>query len=592
MGMATEAREFMPFSSGQATDVRDGAEQTLVAMTDEMYRRNLGAPGKRPNPGPSLAKLDPSTRRLVQTARATGNPVSLPVYKKLLMNAGIRGEEAVPLISSYIEATLLKDFTRCVQLFSDLFGPGETSETEQSSITITQAEFHAVIRSETVQIPSVEEELVRARRDMSKRSTMFGWITSLDAGFQILGPTPPLCLLLGLSAEELDGSYLLEDPLVGRFRELLANFDEWVLIIGMLSHSQRNTMPPGSEAALRVGRFYAGLTEYVTKYHEQIRQRLQASISSPAELQDLLNCARAAVGEVEWPPYDPDRYNAMRVYMRLPGGEVARFEKIARPITRLERIIGYEVTWSPERFDAVASSAMAAVLDQLGGLEPAHYDYSSGRGAVGEACEQLARNHAETGWIIDEERSVVLEVSPAMCKLLQADRSQLVGQNIIGEAITEIMRDSFANFYEMATIEAVLVHSLSVRFKPAHDSEIGHSMQQFLTKIKDEFACDAAQVLRELREAEVEVAGRPYRDLLLQGFEAIVNEAPWPDFHEGWLGFMPLIVRRHPLLPDGAAARFTKAVTPLTDRRPGVILVRGVPDSDPTSADFVRALSR
>src|SRR5262249_10915243 len=103
-------------------------------------------------------------------------------------------------------------------------------------------------------------------------------------------------------------------------------------------------------------------------HHAAIREALQNSISSPAMLEDLLTCARASIGEAEWPPYDPDRYNAMRVYLRLPEGDVARFEKIARPITRLDRIIGYAVTWSPENYNARATRVRGEILQRV---EPA-----------------------------------------------------------------------------------------------------------------------------------------------------------------------------------------------------------------------------
>ena len=61
------------------------------------------------------------------------------------------------------------------------------------------------------------EEFTKAQRDMA-RGTRFGWITNVGPGFQITAPSQFICRLLGLGYEELDGSYLLADPLRGRLQ--------------------------------------------------------------------------------------------------------------------------------------------------------------------------------------------------------------------------------------------------------------------------------------------------------------------------------------------------------------------------------------
>src|SRR5262249_23065713 len=195
------------------------------------------------------------------------------------------------------------------------------------------------------------------------------------------------------------------------------------------------------------------------------------------------------------------------------------------------------------------------------------------------------------GWIIDEEKSEIVEVSQAMCKLLKNNRADLVGLNIIGHEITEVMQNAFGNFYEMAVLEAILVHSLNSRFTPDPESSMGRSLTTYLSTTRTEFPRREAQVLAALAASDAEVSGRPYKAMLQQGFNALVNNAAWPEFHEGWLGFMPLIVTDHPSLTPGRTARFTKTVCPLTDHRPGVLLVRRVPATDPATAEFVKALT-
>jgi hypothetical protein len=81
----------------------------------------------------------------------------------------------------------------------------------------------------------------------------------------------------------------------------LVNFDEWVLIIGMLT--------------LRAA-------AYADKGHGR-------------------GCAEST-GIADRPPYDPIATTPCASTLRLPDGQVAPFEKIARPIKRLDRIIGLE----------------------------------------------------------------------------------------------------------------------------------------------------------------------------------------------------------------------------------------------------------
>jgi hypothetical protein len=133
------AHEFTPFASRRAADNGRGAEQKLVAMTDEIYQGSLGRPGRHQNLGRSLAKLDASTRRLIQSARGAKPGVAGRVQEaaqRWHSKAG-RGASGQRLHRS----NALKDFARCVEMFNDLIEAlGEVAR-ELNRVTVTQASF-------------------------------------------------------------------------------------------------------------------------------------------------------------------------------------------------------------------------------------------------------------------------------------------------------------------------------------------------------------------------------------------------------------------------------------------------------------------
>lgn len=221
----------------------------------------------------------------------------------------------------------------------------------------------------------VQAEFTKAQREMAQ-GAKFGWITSVGPGFQITAPSRAICRLLDLRYEELDGSYLLADPLRGRLRMMLENFGEWALIIGMLTHSALEAWrsdPGYPHCATKVTDFFHWLNEYVSANREDVAEQVERA---PAELvdgdssrNDLRQCLAAAVGEAEWPLFDAGRNNSMRLHVvnhPLLSGEVARFEKAAIPFYKGSQIIGYEVTWLPENADKVANRVMGSVLAELG----------------------------------------------------------------------------------------------------------------------------------------------------------------------------------------------------------------------------------
>jgi hypothetical protein len=359
----TQQLDSQAHDTTRPADIAAAAEGRLLALTDEVYQRNVGRPGARPSKGPSLAKLDPSTRRLVQVARARGTPVSVHVFKNLVRNAGLSGQSAVPLVYAYIEATLLKDFARCMHLFEDLF-----VDDQRQAITTT-GEFKAVIRVEPVDARATSDLFQRMRQDIAKHPHMFGWVTDANAGLKILAPTAPVCALLDLDVTEFDGSYSLEQPLLSRLQERAVNFAEWALSRGMLYRTLLPSLSPS--AAVHVQQYFTWLATYAAT------KDASAAIDRAPEIERngrpsrgaLEQCLRAALGKADWPVYSVDRYNTVCLDLCVGPGRIARFEEVYRPIEHLGALVGFEVTWSPNHFDTEAVAAMSAIVNQMEGVE-------------------------------------------------------------------------------------------------------------------------------------------------------------------------------------------------------------------------------
>jgi hypothetical protein len=225
------------------------------------------------------------------------------------------------------------------------------------------------------------------------RGPAFGWITSVGPEFQITTPSRAACRLLGLSYEELDGSYVLGDPLLSSLQAMLGNFGEFALIIGMLARSALDGWSPDPgypHLAENAASFFGWLGQYVRANREFVTDQVERApavlVDGDSSRNDLRQCLAAAAGDAEWPPFNFNRHNTMRMHIvrhPLLSGEVARFEKAARPFYQGGRVIGYEVTWNAENADEAASQLMRSVLAEPGvtsedaalarpGMRPAH----------------------------------------------------------------------------------------------------------------------------------------------------------------------------------------------------------------------------
>lgn len=208
------------------------------------------------------------------------------------------------------------------------------------------------------------------------RGTAFGWITSVGPGFQITAPSRTICRLLDLTYEDLDGSYLLADPLRGRLQEILRNFGEWALMIGMFAQSALGgwrSDPDYPRCAAKVTDFFNWLSRYVTENYQDVADQVESApavlVDGDSSRNDLRQCLAAATGDAEWPPYSFSRNNTLRMHVahhRLLSGQIARFEKAGRPFYKGSQLIGYEIIWGPEHADAEANRLMHSVLAELG----------------------------------------------------------------------------------------------------------------------------------------------------------------------------------------------------------------------------------
>src|SRR5205085_1392902 len=107
--------------------------------------------------------------------------------------------------------------------------------------------------------------------------------------------------------------------------------------------------------------------------YEQIRKDL---LSSPEKLidgkttrQDLIEALAAIRGEGNWPDFNQNRWNEVRMYVRshhlLKEGEIAKFKKIATPQPSPDNPVWFEVSWVPENWDRTASRLMGDIIDEI-----------------------------------------------------------------------------------------------------------------------------------------------------------------------------------------------------------------------------------
>jgi hypothetical protein len=370
--------------AGQENSPAQGARLDLAAMTRDRH----GALKARPNhpvSTPTLTRLG-SRKRAVEKAIKEHRHVQPEVFASLLELApDLTDEEKFQYVSKYTAALMAVETEKCLQILQralQRIGPdGET-------ITIIDYETHISIHGRSISVnrtssgtignQEAQREFTAAQGAMA-RGTTFGWITSVGPGFQITAPSRTICGLLDLGYDELNGSFLLADPLLSRLQTMLANFGEWVLIIAMLTHSALagwRSDPRYAHTAAEVGRFFEWLKWYVRADYKRIAEQVERApvvlVDGDSSRNDLRQCIGAATGDAEWPPYNTNRHNTMRMYVEhhpmLPDG-VARFEKTARPFYSGGQVLGYEVTWNAEYADEVANRLMRGVLAELGLVE-------------------------------------------------------------------------------------------------------------------------------------------------------------------------------------------------------------------------------
>jgi phage host-nuclease inhibitor protein Gam len=283
------------------------------------------------------------------------------------------------------QAAMQADYERCIREIDEITGQLHLAR-ERAAQAERRCQQLEHILDYLDASPTAEQDTASARLEARRefeiaqiamaRGTDFGWITSVGPGFQITAPSRTICRLLGLSYEELDGSYLLADPLLSRLEMMLGNFGEWALIIGMLTRSSLDgwrSDPDYPHCAVKVTNYFDWLNRYIRANYKDVSDQVERTparlVDGDSSRNDLRQCLAAAIGDADWPPYNTNRHNTMRLHVvshPLLSGEIARFEKTAIPFYRGSQVIGYEVKWNAEYADKVASRLIRAVLDELG----------------------------------------------------------------------------------------------------------------------------------------------------------------------------------------------------------------------------------
>jgi hypothetical protein len=362
-------------------------EQSPASGRENGFEVTKDLSGEIKSPGPVRHTNDTAmsqlvSKRAVQMALQDRRPVQPDVFASMIKLAKLPMEEKLRYISKYTAAMTQMQAEKCLCILQRAL-----QDIEPGSETVTvldyKMDFSVHARSITYSRSSngsagdtdAQRDFADARRAMA-RGKAFGWITSVGPGFQITNPSRTICALLDLEYDDLNGSFLLADPLLGKLETMLGNFGEWVLIIGMLTSTALNgwrSDPSYPESAARVSDFFRWLSQYVTANYKDVAEQVERA---PAELvdgdssrNDLRRCLAAATGRAEWPPYNINRNNTMRLHVvnhpDLSGG-IARFEKTATPFRSGGQVLAYEVSWSAEDLDEVATRLMRSVLARLG----------------------------------------------------------------------------------------------------------------------------------------------------------------------------------------------------------------------------------
>lgn len=321
-------------------------------------------------------------KRAVEIALQNRRPVQPDVFASMIKLANLPMEEKLRYISRYTAAMTQMEAEKCLCILQRAL---QAIEPGSETVTVLDYKMDFSIRARSITYSrssngsageiGAQRDFVGARRAMA-RGTAFGWITSVGPGFQITDPSRTICALLDLEYDDLNGSFLLADPLLRKLETILGNFGEWALIIGMLTHTALNgwrSDPSYPESAARASHFFQWLGQYVTANYRDVAEQVERApaklVDGDSSRNDLRQCLAAATGRTEWPPYNINRHNTMRLHVvnhpDLSGG-IARFEKTARPFYSGNQVLGYEVTWNAEYADEVATRLMRSVLARLG----------------------------------------------------------------------------------------------------------------------------------------------------------------------------------------------------------------------------------
>jgi hypothetical protein len=374
--------------SGNPADV---VREDLHRMTRELHDNVKSTPNHLAS-APTLTRLG-NSRRAVEKAIKEGRHVQPEVFARLLALApGFAYEEKIQYVQRYTAALMALEADKALSILKHILQRiGHDGET----VTIVDFETQITFRSRTINISrngsasmtgeEAQREFAVTQQAMAHSAT-FGWITSVRPGFQITAPSRAICALLDLGYDELNGSFLLCDPLRTRLQNILSNFGEWALVIAMQANSALDTWrsdPEYAHSAAEVGSFFEWLRWYVQTDYKNVAEQVERApatlIDGNSSRDDLRICLAAALGDAQWPVLNIKRHNTMRMYVNrhrmMPAG-IARFEKTARPFYSNGHVIGYEVTWNAEYADERANTLMRSVLAEVGLIEDSQADSS------------------------------------------------------------------------------------------------------------------------------------------------------------------------------------------------------------------------
>jgi hypothetical protein len=370
---------------------RDGQPTAAEKFRLDLQKSNEslhGRPGRRkkddsPNV-PSLSQLDRdrlnpkggqdpvksrgvsrATRYLWETGQSIPRPEKFGDH---LIQAGETGAKAIPHLESYVPAYFEHQTERLAK------GIEPALVGEDGDVAILDIETQTRLRSVIISTSGRPRkgELEEARRLMESSVDAFGWVT-LGPSLQVVSPSRPICRLLRISPAELDGTSLIDDPLLSALEALLGNYGEWLLIIAMMVDSlEKQWRQSGLHQEIeRAERFFGRVSDYVADNPQAVADQIAATpeiVVDHIPREVLQECYRAAQGLHAWPAFKHGGWNTMRMHVArhdlLPQGAVARFAKRSWPIP-LESPLGFQVWWDDEHADAAANQLRRAILRDL-----------------------------------------------------------------------------------------------------------------------------------------------------------------------------------------------------------------------------------